>query len=242
MFKKTKSILKVFKRNTIYVPIQLQKNSDELIWAAIFNSTIADSAWLKNKSFSPGRWAAGYPFLYLLYRIYNDVKPKSVLEFGLGETTKLGYQYATKHETNYQVVEHDERWLEFFCKATFDITKYLTKTNISEKEFNGHPTTIYDNLLEKIDDKKYDLIIIDGPFGSPHFSRHQILEIVNNNNLASSFIIIMDDYNREGEQETIALLKSLLSKKRIPYCEGIYSGQKDTLVLCSENYSFLCSL
>ncbi|MGE6220834.1 hypothetical protein ACQKCH_13480 [Nubsella zeaxanthinifaciens] len=242
MLKKIISTFRIFKRNTIKVPIQLQKNSEELIWAAVFNSTISDSEWLKNKSFSPGRWAAGYPLLYILYRIYNDIKPKSVLEFGVGETTKLGYQYATHHKTNYQVVEHDEKWLSFFCEEKYDIKKHLIKTSISEQQFNGFPTNIYDNLIEKIGKEKYDLIIIDGPFGSPHFSRNQILEIVNNDNLASSFVIIMDDYNRKGEQETIDLLKINLSKKSITYYEGIYSGQKDSLIICSENYRFLCSL
>src|SRR5690554_7298280 len=70
----------------------LDKNNkilQELNWSNVFNNTISDSEWFKNKSISPGRSAVGYPLLYVLYRILNDVKPLNILEFGLGQSTKI---------------------------------------------------------------------------------------------------------------------------------------------------------
>ena len=58
-------------------------------WAAIFNNTIHDSTWLKDRSFSPGRWAVGYQFLYVMYRILNEIKPERILELGLGQSTRM---------------------------------------------------------------------------------------------------------------------------------------------------------
>lgn len=52
----------------------------------------------------------------------------------------------------------------------------------------------------------------------------------------------MDDYNRRGEQQTVNSLYDLLYKKDISYVRGVYSGNKDTIVICSENYKFITSL
>lgn len=84
-------------------------------WAAIFNNTIYNSSWLKDRSFSPGRWAVGYQFLYVMYRILNEVKPKSILELGLGQSTRMIAQYVrASSDVNHYVVEHDPGWIEFF--------------------------------------------------------------------------------------------------------------------------------
>lgn len=61
--------------------------------------------------------AAGYPFLYILYRVLRDAKPKRILELGLGETTKLISQYAAANEdVEHFVVEHDLDWISFYKK------------------------------------------------------------------------------------------------------------------------------
>ena len=38
----------------------------EILWADVFSSTVYESDWLKNKAFSPGRYAIEYVFLYVL--------------------------------------------------------------------------------------------------------------------------------------------------------------------------------
>lgn len=91
---------------------------DELYWAQIYNSTIQNSAWLEDKSISPGRWAVGYNYLYVLYRILDDIRPSHILELGLGQSTKLIGQYAIFPEVSgnikHVVVEHDAEWSKFF--------------------------------------------------------------------------------------------------------------------------------
>ena len=81
--------------------------NNEILWAEIFNSTIQDSLWFKDKSLSPGRWAAGYPFLYALYRTLNEKHPLNILELGMGQTTKLISQYVDycKGTVDYTVVQ-----------------------------------------------------------------------------------------------------------------------------------------
>jgi hypothetical protein len=57
-----------------------------LVNAQFFRGTIEDCEWLKYRSFSPGGWAMDNAALYTLFRILNDVKPKNILEFGLGQS------------------------------------------------------------------------------------------------------------------------------------------------------------
>ena len=92
----------------------------ELLWSQIYHDTVLGSDWLKNNSISPGgprRWAVGYNFLYTLYRILNEMRPKQILEIGLGQSTKLTGQYADYFDAKHLVVEHDLEWTKFFCKS-----------------------------------------------------------------------------------------------------------------------------
>ncbi|MFT4154026.1 hypothetical protein [Parafilimonas sp.] len=223
--------------------ISLNKKSDELCWAMIFNNTIADSTWLQNKSFSPGRWAAGYSLLYLLYRIYNEIKPKNILEFGLGESSKLTCQYNDAFSTSrFCIVEHDALWIDFFSVRVAGIKKHIVLLPIEYTTIDSTEVIRYKNLLDNIGPGKYDMVVIDGPWGSPDYSRYEIIDLVLNDRLAENFIIIMDDYNRTGEKQTIKKLRGILNQKNIPFSEGVYSGIKDVCIICSKAYRFLTSL
>lgn len=241
-----KNIKNLIFRSTQHITNKVDHNlkiNNEILWSQIFNSSISDSVWLLKKSFNPGRWALGYPALYITYRILDNIKPKSILEFGLGESTKLTYQYTRFEKDTYLcVIEQDKNWLDFFSKTFSDIHKYVTLCPIIQEQINGELSNVYQNLIPSINTKKYDFILIDGPFGSKHFSRFQIIDIITNNLLAEDFVILLDDYDRVGEQETIASVKQLLVQKNISFIEGTYIGLKSTIIICSDTYKFLVSL
>jgi hypothetical protein len=223
--------------------LENKRNSEEIVWAQVFNSAITDSKWLRHQSFNPGRWAAGYPMLYILYRIYNDIKPKQILEFGLGESTKLAYQYkASQTQAGLDIIEQDENWLNFFSSEIYDVRPNTVLLPLVKQTIQGFETNVYGNLLQALPSPLYNLIVIDGPWGSERYSRYQIVEIVENNKLAADFVILLDDYNRIGEQDTAQHLREALKRKGIAFNEGVYAGAKQTLLLCSPNYAFLTSL
>ena len=60
--------------------------------------------------------------------------------------------------------------------------------------------------------------------------------------LAESFIIMVDDYNRTGEKEMVKKLEEILTESGIKYKEGIYTGIKQTIVITSDDWSFLSTL
>ena len=225
---------------------QSQQNTKELLWADIFGDISSDSVWLKNKAFSAGRWAVGYQYLYVVYRILNEVKPRRILELGLGQSTRLLGQYAAYNpEVQHTVVEHDPNWIQFF-QQDFGLSKnsQIVQLEREYKQFkeDDHVLT-FSNFKETFAGQKFDFISIDAPLGGEAivYARIDILDLVPEC-LADSFMIIMDDYNRQGEKNTVKVLEEKLKENDITYVEGVYSGQKDCLVICSEDLKFICSM
>lgn len=215
----------------------------EILKAFIFNDSIKDCEWLKYKSFSAGQWAVDYGCLYTLFRVLNDIHPKNILEFGLGQSSKLIHQYANYYkDVNALTYEHDSKWIDFFYKGkSGDYNVNIYKTELEEVEYHGIKTLSYKDDCEELKGQKFDMIMIDAPFGSARYSRSQILNIAPEC-LAETFCIIMDDFNRNGEQETIAELQNILQSNGIKTVKAIYSASKDHCLICSNDLKFLSSL
>ena len=216
------------------------------MWADIFSDVTSNSIWLKNKAFSAGRWAVGYQYLYVVYRILNEVKPKSILELGLGQSTRLLGQYAAHNpEVRHTVVEHDLDWIQFF-QQDFGLSKnsQIVQLEREYKQFKEDDRVLaFSNFKETFAGQKFDFISIDAPLGGEAivYARIDILDLIPDC-LAESFMIIMDDYNRQGEKNMVKVLEENLKENDIIYVKGVYSGQKDCLVICSEDLKFVCSM
>jgi 16S rRNA G966 N2-methylase RsmD len=215
----------------------------EVLKAFVFNSTIADSEWLKYKSFSPGGWAVDYAFLYTLYRVLNEMRPKSVLEFGLGQSSKLIHQYALFYQ-NVQAItcEHDPEWITFFKNSINSMYRInIKEMELDEVSYKNEKTLSYKDIERTFEGQQFDLIVADAPFGSKRYSRSQILSLAKTN-LTDPFCIIIDDYGRKGEQETVNELMRLLNEMQVQYKTAVYSGSKQHFLLCSESLKFLTSM
>lgn len=238
-------IISLFDENQKAIQVQ-KKIQKELLWANIFNNTISDSSWLKDKSFSLGRWAIGYPCAYVLYRVLDEIHPRSILELGLGQSTKLTGQYTKKEETvEHIVIEHDVEWVAFFGQnyilsdktqvviCPWKYGKYKDVDNIRE----------FENFQKIITNKKFDLIMIDAPLGADMkiFSRIDVLKALPSC-LADSFVIIFDDCNRCGEQHTFDEMLRVLQENKIDYAQGKYEGEKTVNVICSLDNKFVASM
>jgi hypothetical protein len=235
---------KDFEFSKLVDDIGIAKDLQKLMNAQLFRGIIEDCEWLKYKSFAPGGWAMDNAALYTIFRILNDVKPNNILEFGLGQSSKMVHQYATfSQNTTALTIEHDHDWIKFFCSG---IPKYI---NVNIKQFdkqivkyNGFETLSYKNIEGIFIEKEYDFIIVDGPFGSEHFSRSQIIDIVKNG-LPKQFCIFLDDSERNGESETIEAICKILNDSGILFLKADYVGEKNQhTIICSEDLKFLTSL
>ena len=216
----------------------------ELEWAHIYHDSIRGKKPLEELSLNIGRWAGNYAFFYILNRILSDYKPKSILELGLGESTKFISTYLDNYlqESKHTVVEHDKDWKSIFLKQfeLFNGSEILIFDKV-KKMIHGCEYFGYDNIESKIQ-KTYDLYIVDGPFGSEQFSRYDIVSLVNKLTNQDEFIIIIDDYDRKGEKETSDYLVELLRKKKVEIFTKVYVGNKSVSVIATKQYKYTTSL
>ena len=219
------------------------KISRELNWENVFNSTIRDSVWFTQQSISPGRMAIGYPLFYVLYRILDEVKPANVLEFGLGQSTKMLNQYcAWQKDSKVTTIEQNSEWVDIFManvKTASNLSIITSKMQLVK--FKGHETWSLQDLDKTTTGKVYDLVLVDGPFGSARYSRSQVLQLIPHNINPQNFCIILDDFERRGEKETAAEIEKALIKNGVNYKSGVYSGEKEFIMFCSPNLWFTLS-
>lgn len=225
---------------------EIRNINKEILWAETFNNTISDSSWLKDKSFSPGRWAVGYQYLYAVYRILNTVKPKKILELGLGQSTKLLSQYAKANkEVKHTVVEHDQEWIDFYKRENelAENTEILKLEREYRKYKNDDKVLAFKEFKENLQGQKFDFISIDAPLGANAkiYARVDVLEILPEC-LEEDFVIVIDDYNRKGEKNTVNEIENILKEYKIKWNKGYYYGLKHSIVICSSNLKFICSL
>ena len=222
------------------------RQNNELLWAKIWDDTKAGIEWAQNlPSLSPGRWAAGYPYIYVMTRILNELEPHKILDLGLGISSTLISKYLDFNnfsDSLHTIVEHDENWVNFYKKKNY-LSKYsnITIQKCIEKYISNSKYNAYEDLKSVVKNNKYSVISIDAPIGCDHHSRRDIVDLLPDI-LEKSFVIIMDDCERAGEKETVEEIKQVLNKHNIEFAESVYSGMKDTCIITSKNYKFLCSL
>jgi hypothetical protein len=220
-----------------YTGIQLLLNKKR------FKSAVEDCEWLRNKSFRPGFWAMDNAALYTLLHILDNVRPKNILEFGLGQSSKTIHQYAEFMENvSALTIEHNNDWIDTFCNGDARGVKINVKQyDKAVVRVNGVETLSYKNMADIIEGGKYDFIVVDGPFGSRHYSRSQIIDMVKGG-LPERFCIFVDDTERGGERETFEAVRQILEGKKIHYWIQEYDGEKNRhTVLCSKDIKISAS-
>lgn len=222
----------------------LKTQNAELEWAHIYHDTIKDKAWLKNLAVSPGRWAANYSFFYILVRILSDYKPKRIIEFGLGESSKIVSSFLNNEliDSTHLIIEQDEVWIDAF-QSRFKLSSKseMLHLPLEVKTVKEYPVRSYDNI-QNIVKETFDLYIVDGPNGSPNFSRYDICLVAETLTLNDEFIIIIDDYDRQGEVETVSDLLSQLTSKGIKTHTAVYTGNKSQMIIVTDKYRFATSI
>jgi len=213
-------------------------------WANIYHDSIRGIEFIETLPLNIGRWAGNYAFFYLLNRILNDVKPNTILELGLGESSKFISRYLDNYLTNsnHLIIEHDINWkIQFLNKFNLSKKSKIQICNMITRNIEGHFINSYANILEVIN-IKYDFYIIDGPIGSNHYSRYDIIEIATALNPEDEFIILFDDYNRTGEKNTIKKLLLMFNEKNINVYSKIFSGNKEVMILVTKKYKYLITV
>jgi len=218
--------------------------SQELEWANVFHDSIKGKPWLANLSINIGRWAGNYSFFYLLHRILQDYKPSSILEFGLGESSKFISTYLSNAlpNTKHVVIEHDTIWeAKFNENFSLATNSSIINCALLQTQVNGFTTNSYEKLQNKIT-TPFDFYIVDGPFGSDRFSRYDMYYIAEKFTTKDEFIILFDDTHRKGEEDSVNAIATMLALKGIEVFVQSYEGVKKNTIIATKKYKFATSL
>jgi len=240
MIKRIKEVIKQNKERQKKIIAQ----NEELLWANVFHDSIRGKKAIEDLPLNIGRWAGNYSFFYVLNRILNDYQPKRILEFGLGESSKFVSVYLDNYLINSEhlIIEQDDNWrITFENKFILSLRSLikvlpLIKKKYKECDFNG-----YENIENTIT-SAFDLYLIDGPFGSSNYSRFDIFTLVQKLSNKDEFIILIDDYDRHGEKQTVNELLKMFKNKEMNVFTATYTGMKDVIVIGTEKYKYITSL
>ncbi len=215
--------------------------NEELLWAEIYHDSIRGKGELENLSLNIGRWAGNYSFFYVLHRILDTCKPGRILELGLGESSKFisvfirNYLPTTEHLIIEQSIDWKNQFIEQFHISSNSKIKIFP---IEQTNMKGHLINSYTGFDREINDL-FDFYLIDGPFGSNSFSRYDIINLIEKFPKDHEFVILFDDYDRKGEQQTVKILIELLNKNNIQNYQAIYKGLKTQIIIASKKFRFV---
>jgi hypothetical protein len=171
--------------------------------------------------------AANYSLLYLVMRCVRELKFAEVLELGAGQTTILLDQAKRALAAEYRIrtIEHDAHWAE---KISELVSHEIVRADLSPMTVGSRKINYYDPKTIAFADRKYDLIIVDGPPAfapSIRYDRTGFATVVEWH-LAPEFVIVFDDAERDGEFEAINSCRYLLKRRGVRFLEGQVSGFK----------------
>lgn len=231
----------IFYNEEIELLRSIKKSNNEVLYSNIFFNLINNCNWIKKKDFIPVNGAANCSFLLSLFSILEYIKPKNILELGMGQTSKLTTQYIVNknNSASLHIVEHDMKWLEYFGdQLDVDSNIFIHNPELISFIHDGGESIKYSNFYDEIKDEKFDLVIVDGPMGyNQLFPRTNVLDLIPDN-LAEEFVILVDDAERVGEKNTISLLLNKLQEHDISYKNVIKSSTKNLAVITSQGLKF----
>ena len=219
-----------------------QTQYQELNFADLLHDSTRNSQWFKDKTLSLYGWAANYSFIYTLFRILDNVRPAKILEMGLGQTSLATSQYVAHNNpaAEVDIIENDTSWINIYRpRLAAGKNIRLNQCDIEFFDEEGQNRRYNRAALSQITaDKKYNLIIVDGPMGGGQkHPRSNILDLVEKN-LAPDFIIIFDDTERPGEQATIARTQDKLKTMGIAFATQQRDAIKSQFLIFSQSYEF----
>ena len=227
---------------------RVTKKLNELLYATRFHDSIKQSRWYLNQSLALGEMAIDYGTAYTLFRVLDKMHPNNLLEFGLGQSSKIIHQYSNHYQKEVLTIEHDADWIGFFLTECEDIHMHVRQTDLCITIYKQKPTLTYKNIQSVVKDEKYDFIFVDGPFGNDisdnkpyEYARTQIVDIIKNN-LAEDFCIIMHDYESKGVKNTVTDVLNILKDNQIKYCTSITFAAQKNILICSESLHFLATM
>jgi hypothetical protein len=223
-------ITEIIKQRLInFVNWHIVRQVEDLASEQIFQEIFAQQClnWRIRNDFYPVGGAASYSLMYLLFRLLTENRIDSIVEFGSGQSTILidRLHSDTAHHVCY---EDDPTWHVTVSKQVSRCDYRLCP--LEKRTIEGVVCHAYSGAAPV----EFDLMLVDGPRGSPQYSRFGCVETIRANP-RKDFVIVFDDCNRPGEMQTIEFVEHLLASKGIGIEKRELSGRTRQAILAAGN-------
>ena len=183
-------------------------------------------------TYFPVGGAANYSQLFLILRIAVEIRPKSVLDVGCGQSTRLWNRMRARGLVEcIWTLENDPAWA---AEIGGKVSHRVLVSPLRPMVVAGGRVETYD-WEEARAAGPFDVIGVDGPVGQPRRSRAGVLSLLDEQ-LPQDFILFMDDAERVGEQETVGLIHDRLRALGRDYATGVINAAKTQVIFAGGDY------
>jgi hypothetical protein len=203
--------------------------ASELFYLQLFDGAVARSGIAVPPLYPVGS-AANAGLLYAVFRLAEDFPGLTWLELGAGQSTLLIDALVKAGRIGSALtLEHDAGWAN---RIGARVSHEVRAAPLRRAEVQGAAVEAYDFIPER----RYDVVLVDGPIGAPTRSRWGALQLLETA-LADEFVVIFDDAERPGERETVARFLDM----RPAAGHAFIHAMKSQCLVCSHRYRALAS-
>jgi predicted O-methyltransferase YrrM len=180
-----------------------------------------------------------------ILHIINEIQinnRKSIIEFGAGVSTIITAKFIAENNINATIVSVEDNlsWLNFIssqlekynCQHAVQLLHVPLKNSDSGVKWYDQ-----EQLKSNITNKKFDLILVDGPSGGlGKNARKPVLPLLLNY-LNQSFIIFLDDVRRLDEQQILDEWTTLLRENNFDAKKNNTKSRIYGTISCGESFS-----
>jgi len=172
-------------------------------------------------------------YLKEIFNVISKYPICNILDLGSGRTSIFLKKYCS-YTNNLFSIENNKKYYDLLIENYPEIKDnlYLCETITNENE------SYYINLNSIIQDIKFDLISIDGPYGyGVKHPRTNVIDIINNNQLNDQFFIFLHDTNREGEKWLIQQIFNVLNTNNYSYSYKYLNMDGGAILIYNDIYN-----
>ncbi len=213
---------------------QLNSGYLEQIYQVSYLDIARRTSWLDDVPMSsPKGGTASFSLLYILLTILRDEKLDTILELGVGQSTKLFSQYVKNYKKKLTSIDDDEFWLNMTIEKGDYIEPVYAK--LSPRVVNDIQIDWYDCDRPSL---VADLVLIDGPKAFSKSIKYNRLGVLSwlPDILNDEFIIVVDDVNREGEDFLVKKIIEKCKYKDIVVKSRKIVGRNSQFIIATEKY------
>jgi hypothetical protein len=113
------------------------------------------------------------------------------------------------------------------------VTHEVLVTPLASRTVGKREVTTYDWSAARAG-RRFDVVLCDGPRGTPRHSRGGVLAMLDD--LPHDFALILDDAERDGEQDTVGAIHARLQADRVDYGVGVVRAAKTQVLFAGGRF------